>query len=287
MAMAQDVMAGHGVNAGVDAGVDAGRRLSPMVRWKGRIARRLTSAWRPYVLYLQGAAGTPADVQAAVQAFAQWGAAHEGAVCRVALSSRWLLCHASPASADGSPRTRQDAQALHRQALQHWSHYHDLDEASLQADWVHRQVQHGDASLALAAPRALVDGLREQARAHGVQLASLLPWWVPAVQARLIAEDGAHPDEPTSGTTQSWALIEPAWATHLSVLCLPDADAGVVQAVWGEAMEEGASPRTGAATAVLRLPLPHAPDQASSPLWEADAGMQAALSGRSAWQAVP
>ena len=127
------------------------------------IARgRVRSSWRPHQLYLFDRAATLTSVDAAVSAFGQWCEAHPGEVCAIGLSGRWLLSSVSQIDADHS--------AAYGHAVQQWSHYLDIDEAALASDWVLRQLALPHVSLLCAAPRPLIDGLREQAAMHGVRL---------------------------------------------------------------------------------------------------------------------
>jgi hypothetical protein len=74
-----------------------------------------------------------------------------------------------------------------------------------------RQLALPAVSLLCAAPRALINGLREQAADHGVQLAWIGPWWTRGMQAWLVA---LNDNEGASSPQPAFMLYEPGLLTH-------------------------------------------------------------------------
>jgi hypothetical protein len=167
-------------------------------RLKGR-----ARSWRPHTLMLLGPPDQADDWAAVAQAFALWCAEHEGQACQLGLSSRWLLTSVAPAE--------WDADAAYQQATQHWAHYLDLDDAALSAHWVLRQVAVPQANVLTAAPRALIDALVEQAKAHGVRLMWVGPWWARGVQTWLAALSASDEGQ----VLRTLHLLEPGLVTHV------------------------------------------------------------------------
>jgi len=164
---------------------------------------RVRSSWQPHQLYLFDRASSFTSADAAVAAFGQWCEVHPGAVCSVGLSGRWLLNSVSQIDSDHD--------AAYGHALQQWSHYLDIDQAALESDWVLRQLTLPNVSLLSAAPRSLIDGLREQAATHGVRLEWVGPWWTRRVQAWLASLD----EEGAQASAQAeFVLYEPGLLTH-------------------------------------------------------------------------
>ncbi|MGC4061263.1 MAG: hypothetical protein QM749_10635 [Aquabacterium sp.] len=192
-----------------------------------RLARgRLRTSWQPHQLYLFDRAASLTSVDAAVAAFGQWCEAHPGEVCSVGLSGRWLLSSVSQIDVDHD--------AAHGHAVQQWSHYLDIDEAALAADWVLRQLALPNVSLLCAAPRALIDGLREQAAAHGVRLEWIGPWWTRGVQAWLAS---LNDDEGAASAQPAFMLYEPGLLTHARAH-LDDGRGAWLSEVWTEVASE-------------------------------------------------
>lgn len=216
--------------------------------WR-RVGMRLTSAWRPRHVFVFAPPDRLNDMEATVAAFGRWCASHEGAVCTVGLSSRWLL------SSVADPALAADAARL--QAMQQWAHYLDLDEAALASAWVLRQVKQGGVSVVSAAPRALIDGLRAQAALHAVQLQCVGPWWAHAVQSCLPLLADVHAVGATgadTGVDQTLRLIEPGLVTCVQASRNAKGEA-VLHRIWVE-QGEGAPDQLGAMTLSLPSPLP-------------------------------
>lgn len=242
--------------------------LSRLMTWRGRWTRQLRTAWRPHVLFLTGLAdghGVPCgegadasggtgggvsggDMPAAIAAFGQWCAEHEGAVCELALSSRWLLCSAHAPAAGGT--------SVREEAARQWAHYHDVDATALAEAWTCREVTRSDLALAVAAPRALIESLATQAKAHGVRITSVRPWWVRAVQTCLSIQN----DDAESTVLR---LVEPGLVTQVRTGPAQKAE-GRVQAIWVEAALPG-SPLAQADGIELRPPVQGLPDESDAP----------------------
>ena len=241
---------------------------------------RLQGRWRtmrqvPTVFVFGASAGVQGE-ELALAAFESWCAAHPGAICRVALSGRWLL-HCVPTAAPDAPAPRV-------QAVQQWTHYLDADEASLLKDWVVREAPVSGAKHLCAAPRPLLEALQLHATAHGVQLDWVGPWWAQGVQAWLAS---LQPQAEGEQALRTLHLVEPGLVTHVQALASPDRSLQL-QRVWADR----AMPTTAADTAmVVTLPVPGPSDQASdgSPtavsavpaVWDHEA-LQATLTGRDA-----
>jgi hypothetical protein len=250
------------------------------VTWRARLTRRLRTAWRPPVLFLTGLAddrgvdagdgagvsgGTGGgDVQAAITAFGHWCTEHEGAVCELALSSRWLLCSAHAPGAG--------AASIREEAARQWAHYHDADATVLAEAWTCREVTRSDLAMAVAAPRALIEGLATQAKAHGVRITSVRPWWVRAVQTCLSIQN----DETDSTVLR---LAEPGLVTHVRTGPAQQAE-GRVQAIWVEAALPGQQ-SVQADGVELRLPVQGSADGLDGP--GTSNGSSAACTSRAVW----
>lgn len=207
--------------------MSAPQQTSAWLSRQWQLARgRLRTSWKPHHLYLFDRAASLTSVDAAVMAFGQWCEAHPGEVCKVGLSGRWLLSSVSQIDADHS--------AAYGHALQQWAHYLDIDEATLASDWVLRQLALPNVSLLCAAPRALIDGLREQASMHGVQLAWIGPWWTRGVQAWLTSLDG---NEGYTSPQPAFMLYEPGLLTHAHAH-LDERHGASLSEVWTEAASE-------------------------------------------------
>ena len=190
-------------------GGDTARGLPWLDRW----ARGLRTAWHPHRLAL-GAAEL--DAEAACAVFAGWCAQHAGSRLHLGLGAALVQICVAPAAL---------AQAeLRDYAGRQLAHYFGGGSAVGSSDggWTVAASSQPDVPLACAAPRALVAGLQAAARAHGVRLLSLGPWWARAAQAWLLQ---APQDD---GHTRVWLAREPGWITVLQ------ARGRVLQRAWSE-----------------------------------------------------
>lgn len=240
--------------------------------WR-RVKGRWASLRRVPALFLfSPSPGAEEDAQA-LAAFGHWCEAHQGEACRVNLSGQWLL-HSVPASG-------ADAQSSRQQAMQQWAHYLDLDEATIERDWVVRVVHTPARGLMCAAPRAIIDGLRTHARNHGVKLEWVGPWWAYGVQAWL----ANLPSTVQANDTHTLHLIEPGLMTHVQASAMPG-QAGTLQRIWSD--RGPAAGKSGVAASVsIRAPtLDDQVDAAiSSNLWDQSV-LQPLLTGMDAcWRA--
>jgi hypothetical protein len=180
-----------------------------------RIKARLATTFKPHEVLLHGPADAFAQagaIEPALQAFAQWCEAHQGSACELGLSSRWLISSAAPVG--------WTQEAVREHVLRQWEHYFGLDTAQLEQDWVLRQVITPQAAVVCAAPRALIDGLRDAAAAQGVQVLSVGPWWARGVQAWLasLADQAAREgNDAKAEAAEPWRLTlsEPGLLTHV------------------------------------------------------------------------
>lgn len=221
------------------------------------------------------APGDPTAIEAALDAFDAWAAelapTQAGAALSLGLSSRWWLVLATPEA--------DSAEAALATARQQWSHYFELDADTLAAQWQATVVWQAGARLVCALPQALVDGLQDIARTHGLRLQALMPWWALGLQQALA--DAA----PTGAEVQRWQWREGpqagAWVTQavarrgaqgwqLTELGLgparPDAGAALARATWPAAPLEG-SDSAPAAARVLTCPEASAWLAAEPPGW--------------------
>lgn len=172
-------------------------------RIKGRWA---TLRHEPCLFLHASGIGSEGDEQA-LAAFGLWCEAHPGWACRIGLSSRWLLHSVST--------TEMTHPAALAHATRQWAFYLDLDEAALMRDWLIRQVIVGDTVLLCASPTSLMNGLKAHAKAHGVQLNWVGPWWAQGLQA-CMSDMAAKPDRAEGLWTLH--LVEPEQVTHVEVL---------------------------------------------------------------------
>ena len=203
---------------------------------------RARSNWRPHQLFLFDRSASFTSADAAVAAFGQWCAAHPGEVCSVGLSGRWLLSSVSQIDADHD--------AAYGHALQQWSHYLDIDQTALESDWVLRQLALPKVSLLCAAPRVLIDGLREQADGHAVRLEWVGPWWTRRVQAWLASLDEAIEHVPSQ---PEFMVYEPGLITHVRAH-LDEAQGVRLSDVWTEVTSEAVPAQAIAEGACLTPP---------------------------------
>lgn len=204
---------------------------------------RLTSPWlarwqtRSIVLHAPAhGPGEPAAIESGVQALSKWAQANAGARLEVGLSARWLLCAATPHA--------ETAQQAMQEAAAQWAHYLGLDEASLPDEWVCMPVMDPAVRMVCAVPRALVEGLQEGARQHGVRVQAVLPWWAFDLQARLgqlaMSPEPAHAVEAADAL--EWAWLEPGWCTRVT-LRRPSGSHGAawsLDRIWMAPVDEGA-----------------------------------------------
>lgn len=241
-----------------------------------RLKARLATSWRPRRAYLCGAAHVLNDAQAcsqAVRAFGQWCAQHEGSVCELGLSSHWLLTSLS--AGDVAP------EAAIEQALSHWAHYFDLDTQDVQARWVLRHTLQPELGLVCAVPLPLIEGLREQAALHGVQLLGVSPWWVQGLQ-QVLGKLGQREGIPAPSHLR---LSEPGLLTHIETM--PRGGGLAVSRLWMEALDAAqAGASASPLLACVRAPQTHAGEAAawSAHVWDHPEAAQLLCGDETAWQ---
>ncbi len=193
----------------------AGLQAQVQRQWQ-RLQARLRSTWRPLSVALLAqphVLGDAAAIDAALDALDAWADSHEGVNLNVQLSSRWLLCCATP-DATNAAQAREMAQ-------QQWAHYFGLEAEQLHAEWLITEVMHGSGTskgqvrLVCAVPRALINGLKDVARERGLSLQAAMPWWAEGLQA---AWDALLVEAPaatlTEGASRQWAWAEPGLLTQ-------------------------------------------------------------------------
>ena len=258
--------------------------------------QRLLGRWQVRSAVLMAPAHAPGDaeaIDAGVQALSQWAQAHPGASLELGLSSRWLLCAATP-----DATTAEQALQL---AVQQWVHYLGLDEAGLQADWVLQPVVSPRVRLVCAVPRALLDGLHEAAAEQGVRLRAVLPWWAFGLQA--VLGDAAEVADAAPPGPLSWCWDEPGWRTCVqavntantvqaadaltsaSVASAPASARGwVIDRIWMSAPDEAAGPIESVMSLTPVASLPAAPEhvggQAAAASWLLEGDAVAGLLNR-------
>lgn len=163
-----------------------------------------------------------AALEPALQAFSAWCEAHPGTVCELGLSGAWMLTSVSP-----SGWTRE---AAHEHALRQWQHYGGLESEDIQANWLLRALKVTHAQFTCAVPIALVQGLQEVARTHGVQLVGVTPWWLRAAQS-WFDDLVTQADGLVQGQWQL-DLIEPDLVTHVQASL--QAKGAELDAIWAE-----------------------------------------------------
>ena len=248
-----------------DAGWQASLGQQLQRQWR-RLQARLRSTWQPLTVALLApphvlgdVTATDAAINAALDAFDAWAAEHQGVNVAVQLSSRWLLCCATPEAANGV-QARELAQ-------QQWAHYFGLEAEQLSAEWLTLDVLHGgaraasrgDVKLVCAVPRALISGLKDVARERGLQLQAAMPWWAEGLQDALVADAVAVPAAAQpEGSTRAWAWAAPGLLNQAQA----EAREGrwVLTRVWSElASDVRAEPgRTPEAVAAMAPPEPGA-----------------------------
>ncbi|TDP81020.1 hypothetical protein EV672_10960 [Aquabacterium commune] len=263
--MAVQAVSSRGAGIATEAAADASWQASlgqQLQRQWHRLQARLRSTWRPLTVALLAPPHVPGDalaVDAALDAFDAWAAEHEGVNVAVQLSSRWLLCCATPEAANGA-QARELAQ-------QQWAHYFGLEAEQLNAEWLTvdalqggaKTAALGDVRLVCAVPRALIDGLKDVARERGLQLQAAMPWWAEGLQDSLDADAVAVPAAAQpEGSTRAWAWAEPGLLNQAQA----EAREGrwVLTRVWSElASDVRAEPgRTPEAVAAMAPPEPGA-----------------------------
>ena len=138
----------------------------------GMTLTRLATWLKPRTVFLGEAGG---DVGLAVEAFTVWCAAHPGAFCELALSSRWVICCVPPVGA-GAMTTRE----LHRYAQRQIAHYLDDSRESNDPRWAIAVSQRPDAPMACGALGELIEQLTSAAKRYRVSIRRIFPWWLAA-----------------------------------------------------------------------------------------------------------
>lgn len=244
--------------------------------WWACVRGRLRTSLKPRVLYVHaGLSCAEQEWVGVAQSFAAWCADHVGETCMLGLSSRWLLNGLVSADLD-----EQDAMA---QVVQQWSHYMDVDAASLQADWILRQVSVGGQHLLCAAPSALIEALKNVAEERGVRLLWVGPWWARAVQTWLSTAGTQTAETATVSTLQA---REPGLITNVEA-SFSQGKIGQIQRIWVEASDGEMAVSTGA---VVELASPRQLGIERRPhhthVWD-QAQIAAALRGeRAMWEAL-
>ena len=155
---------------------------------------RLTTWLKPRMVFLGDAGG---DADLVVDAFHAWCAAHPGAVCELALSSRWILCCVPPVGA-GTMTARELRQYAQRQI----DHYFEDARGSDDRRWAIAVSQRPDAALACAVTGDLIKRLKKAAATHRVSLRRIFPWWLAAAS-------------PSPGSPSRVVVAEPGIVTAL------------------------------------------------------------------------
>lgn len=225
----------------------------------------LRARWQTRSVVLHAPAhgpGEPSAIESGVQALSEWLAAHPGGRLEVGLSARWLLCAATPQATTAQQATED--------AVRQWSHYLGLDEASLPDEWVCMPVMAPGVRMVCAAPRALIDGLQETARQHGVRLQAVLPWWAFELQAQLrqASRPGEQVDQVATADALEWAWVEPGWCTRVTAR-RQEPEQGVpwlLDRIWMAPAEDEGSMR-GVAI-VASLPSPDQGSATSARCWD-------------------
>ncbi len=242
--------------------------LSGQRHWRGLQPPR-TAALMPGPLHAQAVHSglTPAHDQALL-AWRQWCLANAGRRVRLALSCQWVLSGLIHEGDVGGA-----AQASERMARQWMNHGAPMTTTN-DGGWRWRATRVGDAWLVCATPETLVGDILAVARAHGVKLIWLGPWWVAGAQcwverlARLAK---------VSGTAQL-QVQEPGWVMNLRM------DGGRLAALWSEPLapvQVGLEPDKAIETTVLSFaPLGHA---TADVLWD-DERTRSLVDGKAAWQ---
>jgi hypothetical protein len=210
--------------------------------WWACLRGRLRTAFKPRVIFVHAGQSTSEQGWSGVaQSFADWCAEHVGENCMVGLSSRWLL--------NGLVDAELGPQAAVEQVVQQWSHYMDVDAASLQTGWVLRQVSIGELRLVSAAPSALIEALLDVAKVHGVRLVWAGPWWARGAQSWLRGM-GQQPDAPEAASMLM--AQEPGLVTHIEA-SFATGQPGRLQRIWVE-VANGESPASSGTSVKLVSP---------------------------------
>ncbi len=158
---------------------------------------RLATWLKPRTVFLGNAGG---DAELGVAAFNAWCAAHPGAVCELALSSRWIVCCVPPVGA-GAMTTRE----LRGYAQRQIAHYLEDARESDGPRWAIAVSQRPDAPMACCAASELIDRLKRAARAHGVSIRRIFPWWLAAASPSPESPSRVVMSEPSIVTTLHFA----------------------------------------------------------------------------------
>lgn len=229
--------------------------------------------WRPAPVFLTPG---PADVSAtdrnawvpshdqALLAWRDWCVSHAGWRCQLALSCQWVM---SGVVREQDAVTPKDARAF---IASQWQHYVDLGEEQLAEHWRVRMTRVHGAWLVCAAPQLLVQDLSAMAKAHGVVVTRMGPWWVDGAQRWVSRSVQGGAVTRSSSLTAS----EPGWSIQLTL------ESGCVSGVWAEPVVASPSPLGVSGTQVI---MAHSCQSGSACLRD-DAITQALVSGRDpAW----
>ncbi|MGE5452836.1 MAG: hypothetical protein ACM3VZ_13470 [Acidobacteriota bacterium] len=132
-------------------------------------------------------------VEDALATWSDWCATHPGACAQVGLSAHWLLI------------------AVAEDAAETWQYYYGVSTQDLARDWLVRSVSTGAGQLHCAVPRALIEGLTAQARAHGVTIQWAGPWWIHDLERHV------HEQVLAGASVQPWSAHEPGLRVHASL----------------------------------------------------------------------
>lgn len=138
-----------------------------------RTSARLATLLRPRTVVLGEAGG---DVDLVVESFRQWCAAHAGAACEIALSSRWVVTCVPPAGAGA-----MTAQELRQYARRQVAYYFDDAQVIGGAGWMIATSIRKGVVLACAVRADLVSRLKASADVHQVSIRRMFPWWAATV----------------------------------------------------------------------------------------------------------
>ncbi len=227
------------VDAAGDAAEKVGWQDQVQRQWR-RLQARMRSTWHPLTVAMLAPPHVPGDasaMDAALDALDAWAEGHEGVNLDVQLSSRWLLCCATP---DAS-----SAAQAHEMAQQQWEHYFGLEAEQFHADWLVTEVMHGGSKagpqahvkLVCAVPRALINGLNDVARERGLRLQAAMPWWAESLQVTWDAcVVGTPAATQREGSGRQWAWAEPGLLTRVMVRVREGR--WVLERVWVEVRSE-------------------------------------------------
>lgn len=215
--------------------------------WLACMRGRFRTALKPCMLYVRaGPWALDAAWDEVADSFAAWCAAHVGERCVIGLSSQCVLY-----ALVGAELSEQEAVA---QAIQQWEHYMDVDAAELVSNCLLRSVTVAGQQLVTAAPICLIEALQKVARAHGVQLAWVGPWWARGVQRWLF--DLSMADDLPSDGQEAMATLraqEPGLVVHAQA-SVAQGQAVRLQRLWIEANEWASSAHADVSVELLPAP---------------------------------